>query len=536
MSFTKGTLEENFTEAANYWNLEKLYLDLAVAKGRSLTPVEKKFLRGLLCGYSPAEIAAQVYKSPTSSAVRVYLSNGLYKYIQELLDQQNETTTPIKNWSRVTTLLEKAGYKLEANQQLPSINCVPETHNPVEFSQSVSHRVNRYQEWQAAVDVAAFYGRKTELTQLKQWIIKDSCRLIAILGMGGIGKTALAVKVGQQMQQQFEWLIWRSLSSAPPLEEFLEDLLQAVSQGQKTQVPATIEGKISLLMAYLRGSSGEGTALKHRYLLVLDRVEAILRPQALAGCYREGYEGYGQLFRRLGEECHRSCCLLITREKPRDIASMAGVELPVRTLQLSGLKTEDSILLLVAKGHKSCKDELQLLVTLYDNNPLVLKLVATTIQNVFDGSITDFLTEGTIVFGNIQELLEDQFSRLSELEQQILYGLATHHGLVSLAEWSTDFVGSISKRQRLEAIESLQRRSLIEKQPTGFTLQRMVRIYVAQKLSEPMAQEIAIQEIESLRGYTSMSCAIDDSSSNKPDRPDSHITLTPNTELAKRSD
>lgn len=104
-------VEEEFVEAKNSWELEKLYIDLASAKGKALTPVEKKFLRGLLCGFSPAEIASTVYKSKSSSTVRVYLSNGLYKYIEEMLSIATGTSIKVKNWSRVTHLLEKAGYK-----------------------------------------------------------------------------------------------------------------------------------------------------------------------------------------------------------------------------------------------------------------------------------------------------------------------------------------------------------------------------------------------------------------------------------------
>src|SRR4028118_848030 len=180
MASTDEPLEANFLEARHNWNLEKLYTDLAAAKGKGLTPVEKKFLRGLLCGYSPAEIAAQVYQSGNSSAVRVYLSNGLYKYIQELLIQQGETGMPIKNWSRVTNLLEKAGYKLGFNQKPPLTDNVPEpSQNSIEVTQTVNNTVNKYQEWQEAIDIEAFYGRQEELTQLEQWIVKDNCRLIA---------------------------------------------------------------------------------------------------------------------------------------------------------------------------------------------------------------------------------------------------------------------------------------------------------------------------------------------------------------------
>jgi hypothetical protein len=518
MASTDEPLEANFLEARHNWNLEKLYTDLAAAKGKGLTPVEKKFLRGLLCGYSPAEIAAQVYQSGNSSAVRVYLSNGLYKYIQELLIQQGETGMPIKNWSRVTNLLEKAGYKLGFNQKLPLTDNVTEpSQNSIEVTQTVNNTVNKYQEWQEAIDIEAFYGRQEELTQLEQWIVKDNCRLIAIMGMGGIGKTSLAVKIAQQTQEHFELLIWRSLASAPPLEDLLEDLIRSFSEGQETNLPTTVEEKISRLMGCLRGSGGAATPAP-RCLLVLDRVEAVLRPHYLAGSYREETQGYGELFRRLGEERHRSCCLLLSREQPRDITSLAGANLPVRTFQLEGLKIKEGVTLLQAKGMVGSEDEQQLLVRLYASNPLVLKIVAATIQDVFEGDITGFLAEGTIVCGDIRELLDQQFHRLSDLEKQVMYGLASDRRLVTLAEWPEELVAGVSKRERLEALESLRRRclidkvasTLIEKKSTSFTLQPAVRIYVAQKLNEQMAHEIGIQEIVLLRGSRLLGSLLND--------------------------
>ncbi|KAB8319994.1 hypothetical protein SD81_009475 [Tolypothrix campylonemoides VB511288] len=39
-----------------------------------------------------------------------------------------------------------------------------------------------------------------------------------------MGKTALATKLAQQIQDEFEYVIWRSLRHAPPLETLLSEL------------------------------------------------------------------------------------------------------------------------------------------------------------------------------------------------------------------------------------------------------------------------------------------------------------------------
>lgn len=504
MTSTGNPLEEDFTEAANNWNLEKLYIDLATAKGKGLTPVEKKFLRGLLCGYSPAEIADKVYKSRNSNAVRVYLSNGLYKYIQELLIGQNGHTIKIKDWSRVTNLLEKAGYKTKVPNESNTSSIPVANQNEIDLTYRVVRAPNKRQNLEEAIDVQVFYGRTEELAILEQWIVKDSCRLVALLGLAGIGKTALAVLSGQQIQQDFEFVIWRSLRSAPPIQQLLASCIQLLSYGEETDGGATQEEGISRLMTYLRS---------HRCLLILDLGEAILRSGDLAGYYREGYEGYGELFRRIGEENHRSCLVLTSREKPKEIAFLEGEKLPVHSLELTGLKTSAAQELLQLKGLVGLPEERRLLIKRYGGNPLALKIVAATILDVFDGQVAEFLSQDILIFGNIRDIFDQQFNRLSSVEKKVIYWLAIHHKVLPIRGLRKEVVPGISKREQLEAFESLRRRCLLEKNSTILSLPPMLRTYISEKLAEQVQEEMTDKEVALLVQYGLVNTRLKDASS-----------------------
>ncbi len=363
--------------------------------------------------------------------------------------------------------------------------------NPAEI-----RKANRC-DWSDAVDTFNFCGRNRELAELEQWIVDRNCRFVSVLGMGGIGKTVLTLKLAQQVQSKFESVIWRSLRDAASIDVLLTDLVQFLSNQQETELPKTVDGKIGRLMQYLRSS---------RCLIVLDNVESILDVGDRAGHYPIGYESYGDLFRRIAETAHQSCLVLTSREKLPEILESETA----RSFRLSGLSAIEAVQLLQFNQLVATAGTLTQLIELYRGNPLALKIAAATIQELFDGDVAEFLHQKTAVFGDITTLLNQQFDRLSDLEKQIMTWLAINRDGATIAQLAEDIVPLIPKRYLIDAASSIARRPIVEKQGALFTLQPVVMEYVINRLIDRVFQELCTEEFCDLMSYALIKASVED--------------------------
>ncbi|NET35758.1 MAG: NACHT domain-containing protein [Cyanothece sp. SIO1E1] len=367
-----------------------------------------------------------------------------------------------------------------------------ERRTPVEINQT-------RRDWSEAVSVPTFYDREDEFAQLQAAILTERCRVMAIIGMGGIGKTALAAKLAELISPQFEYVVWKSLRSAPPLDELLASLIQFLSNQQEmaADLPTVTTDKLTRLLTYLQ---------QHRCLLILDNVESILVGQQQAGYYQPGYENYGELWQRVAESAHQGCLLLTSREKPREVGILEGPQ--VRSLFLQGLSTPSGRELCIEKGEFSGSDaEWERLIQHYAGNPLALKMVAAGIQMFLGGSLGAYLAQiqqGILLFEDIRDLLERQFKRLSPLEQEVMYWLAINRELVSLSALQSDLVSLTSQQGLPNILISLRRRSLIEMGTAGFTLQPVVMEYVVERFVEQVCQEITTQQLALVKTHALM--------------------------------
>ena len=349
-------------------------------------------------------------------------------------------------------------------------------------------------DWGEALDVPSFYGREPELATLSRWVLEEGCRMVSVLGMGGMGKSALVVSTIQRLAAHFEVVLFRSLRDAPPSEALLESCLQVLAPEPLVPAPQGLEQRLSLLLEYLRSS---------RILLVLDNLEVLLEEGNVLGRLRPSYEGYGRLLRQVAQTAHPSCLLLTSREKPAELRALEGRNSPVRSLRLVGLEASACEQLLAEHELVGSPQERARLVERYEGNPLALNIVAETITDLFGGAIGPFLAQDTLVFGSITELLEEQWARLSPLEQTVLCWLAILREPVTLDDLRAVLVSPLPRMQVLEAVDGLRRRSLIERgQRTGsFTLQSVVLEYVTSKLVTTASQEIGQGRLLRLREH-----------------------------------
>lgn len=454
----------------------KLADELVFTKtGKHLSSLQETILTGVWSNQKYGEIAATC--NCTENHVKKVASE-IWQLLSEILEEnvnKSNFRSAIERYeiSKVSNsgnfnLVQKGNINLCTKASVPSKT--PQNSNPKQTSPPENTQPPIRQDLREAPDIASsFYDRASELATLQQWIIQERCRLVAILGISGIGKTNLALHLLPQIQHQFECVIWRSLGISPTLQTLLTSLIKFLSNLPETELPVSTDELLSLLMEKLRS---------HRCLIILDDVQTILSSGQIAGNYRPEYKNYSTLFKLIGETCHNSCLILNSWEPPREIVALSRENSRCHSLQLGGLGAAASEIFR-EKGLLD-EDKWESSIDTYRGNPLWLKIVAAAIQELFSSRVAEFLKYDMLFLPEeLKAILQQQFDRLSEVEKQVTCCIANEIDAVSISQILEQV--QLSPPELFDALQSLGRRGLIERLEEGdrslFSLSPVVKQY-----------------------------------------------------------
>jgi len=329
-------------------------------------------------------------------------------------------------------------------------------------------------------------GRQQELKTLHQWTVLERCRSVAILGIGGQGKTALAAyfvqtlaEVSSDAEPAFEGIIWRSLRNMPTLEDILQEWIFRLSDQQIMSLPPTLDGQIDLLVSYIE---------EKRFLFVLDDVEAVMT--AMSGEQEEVYGAYAQLWRSFIERDHQSCLLIVGREWTTHLRNHYEREAIYHRLILDGLELENGRQIVASHGLEVSHADYAEMNQVYAGNPLMLEIVGQTIDELFFGDVQAFLSEGAPFLGEIGATLNQQFSSLTRLEQEMLTWLALEDRAVSLHHLWDNLRIHPTKQDYFAALNKLLRCSLIQQNGVLYDAPNLIVQYTRQRLLDELYLEL----------------------------------------------
>lgn len=322
------------------------------------------------------------------------------------------------------------------------------------YHQQLTVKTNKppIHDWGDAEDVSIFCGRLSELTQLETWILSERVRAIAILGMEGIGKTAFAITLAEEIQTNFEQIIWRRLHHNPV--HTLTDLTHSlkITSSSPSQ-------DLTLIIDHLR---------RHRCLIILDQAEITVTD-------------HGEILRRIASTQHQSCLILVSRLQPQTFALLEGEK--VRSLFLAELTPPDCRELFSTRGNfHGSEAEWQSLFEIYGGNPLILNLVASSAKQLFNGAIAPLIQlyhQQSWLPQPVCQVLAPHLNQLSPPERQVVNWISLQGKLPLPLQQNLATELNINPVNQIWSIlEVLQQRGLLYRNPDYWYLSPVITAYL----------------------------------------------------------
>ncbi|WP_346293095.1 NACHT domain-containing protein [Sphaerothrix gracilis] len=352
-----------------------------------------------------------------------------------------------KLWKRLSSVLSesvgKKSFKLRFQQFAASHQVQPSRSVtatiPVVTSVFPAAQVTRPRHYWGNLDIstANFVGREAALNQLKDKIENGSARVINLWGEAGVGKTAVAIKLAEELQSSFDFVFYYSLEELSTTDLFSQ-LITFLADKPASDLPQTPAQQTDWILQHFS---------QWRCLVILDAAESVFAAGQLPRQYRAGGEGYRDLLRAVSGRPHRSCLLWVGQEK----ATHSGAA--IVSHPLTGLSLEEVKLLLQSSVSEATVSDWQTLHRRYEGNPRYLLAAAASLETLFQGQLAQFLQQPLELDIAISQSLKLIFQRLSPAEQQVMYWLAIAHDPLTLEELQKSSVNPVREHVILALIE-----------------------------------------------------------------------------------
>ncbi|MFZ4655724.1 MAG: BTAD domain-containing putative transcriptional regulator [Caldilineaceae bacterium] len=360
-------------------------------------------------------------------------------------------------------------------------------------------------DWDAIPVSPRLVGRETELNQLEQWLLTERCRVVALFGIGGQGKTVVAADLVHRLVEKaelappqtpsapfFTRILWVSASRETTVTHLLHRWLAQLGAASLTgaavepfDLPAPpLDYLLARLIHHLR---------TQRCLLILDQTEGLWHNPATNEAQQEAFT---LLLRWLAESEHQSCFFFLSREQPQALIRLARQSSTIRTLHLARISSTAGVALLRQRGLTYPPSDLAALVTKYGGNPLALTLLTEIVHDFPVHTLQTILKHETLLFSDLQTVLKQQFQQLPALARTILIWLALEQAPIPFDLLWEQFLEINHASAVMEAYRVLQQAFLLEQtlDQQLIRLPALFQTYITQYLIEQIVQEINIQE------------------------------------------
>ncbi|MFO0151000.1 MAG: NB-ARC domain-containing protein [Microcystis sp.] len=422
---------------------------------KPLNTIQKAIFEGSWQGQSYQEIGNEYHRSET------HIREEGAKLWKLLSDAFGEEIRKSNFRSTIERMKIKSSQIVEINQNFNFCSQIFNQLNKDDKNREINSQYSQtYHDLTLAPQIIDFYDRENELATVSNWVFKQNTRLIAVLGLGGIGKTTLVKRFIDLNLEQFEVVIWKSLKFPKSLDLWLNDLLNTCQKEPKEST----DNKIQQLLEVLSN---------HKCLIVLDDFQNLFAVGQMAGNYQPEYSSYQHFLKLIAEIQHQSHFILISQEKSAEMNYLNQENSPIQCLELSGFEAID---FLENKGLQDGERWLEL-IQLYEGNPFYLTDIAVLIKDVFDGKVNDFLAENSLVITKkMQSHLKQIFGSCSPLAQQIALELSKVDQPLSREELKNNL--DLSASDLINGLQSLQQRYLIQREQNRFQLSSIFKAYI----------------------------------------------------------